>query len=180
MFEGEKTSVFWVGLFILGLAFVYLCLLTWVSIGLYRDWGLHTVFELYLPEIVGAVFFHLIGLYMMKSGVKKRGSGKGEKATVFWVGLIILGCASLFLFDIVWNEVVIYKIYRYEPINLPTITGTIVFILIGLYMMKSVKGERTAVFWVGLIVLIILGLVSVVLVRRLWPSGIDMQGLLTL
>jgi len=168
LFEGEKTSVFGVGLFILGLAFANLCYLTWLRIGLFRDWGLDTFLKLNMPRIVGAAIFHLIGLYMMKSGVKKRGSGKGEKATVFWVGLFILGVASTVLFDRIWNEVFIYRIYLIAHISLPTITGTIIFILIGLYMMKSEKGERTTVFWVGLI---ILGLASTVLFDRIWNEA---------
>ncbi len=135
--------MFGVGLLILGLAFTFLCLLAWLSAGLYRPWGLPTVFELEMPKIVGAVIFHLIGLCMMKSGVKKRESGKGEKTTVFWVGLIILGVASTVLFDRIWKEIFIYRIYRYTPISLPTIVGAIIFILIGLYMMRSgVKKEE--------------------------------------
>ena len=72
---------------------------------------------------------------MMKAGVKRKGDR--EKTTVFWVGLMIVGVASTVLFDRIWKEVLIYKIYRYAPIGLPTIIGAIVFISIGLYMMKS-------------------------------------------
>ena len=72
MFEGEKTFVFWIGLIILGLA----------SVGLFGIlWGI-AVWDGYLdrfnmlkqavPVIVAGVVFILIGLYMMKSGVKRK------------------------------------------------------------------------------------------------------------
>ncbi|MDH5461552.1 MAG: hypothetical protein OEZ29_03480 [Candidatus Bathyarchaeota archaeon] len=61
---------------------------------------------------------------------------EGEKTIIFWIGLIILGLASIGLFSIVWfNAIDFYK----PPIELqvPFIVGTVVFILIGFYMMKS-------------------------------------------
>jgi len=71
MFEGEKTRIFWIGLVILGLSSTILFTILWytvvVSGGLsYWDW------RYLVPPIVGAVVFILIGLYMMKSGVKKK------------------------------------------------------------------------------------------------------------
>ncbi len=72
MFEGEKTIVFWIGLIILGLA----------SVGLFGILWMITIWDGYIdrfymlkqavPVIVGGVVFILIGLYMMKSGVKKK------------------------------------------------------------------------------------------------------------
>jgi len=69
---------------------------------------------------------------------------KGEKALLFWAGLIILSLASVALFSIIWS----FRSYASLPYNnnslnifllnnLPLIVGAIVFILIGLYMMKS-------------------------------------------
>jgi len=65
---------------------------------------------------------------------------EGEKTFVFWIGLIILGLASVGLFGMlwmlaVWNEYV----DRFEVLKqaVPVIVGGIVFILIGFYMMKS-------------------------------------------
>jgi xanthine/uracil permease len=63
---------------------------------------------------------------------------EGEKTFVFWIGLIILGLASVGLFTVVWN----YTIYKYNSdyylrSSFPLIVGGIVFILIGFYMMKS-------------------------------------------
>jgi hypothetical protein len=61
---------------------------------------------------------------------------EGEKTFVFWIGLIILGLASLGLFSIVWfNAVNLYA--PSMEIQVPFIVGTVVFILIGFYMMKS-------------------------------------------
>jgi len=71
----------------------------------------------------------------------------GEKTNLFWVGLIILGFASVFTFGMLWQIVVSYlsylsysspyNTYFYGWSNIPIIVGGVVFILIGLYMMKS-------------------------------------------
>jgi len=60
----------------------------------------------------------------------------GEKTFVFWIGLIILGLASVGLFTVVWNYT-IYNSDYYLRSSVPLIVGGIVFILIGFYMMKS-------------------------------------------
>lgn len=68
---------------------------------------------------------------------------KGEKTIVFWLGLIILGCASVLLFSIIWFNALFTT--RFLGVlggptiefQVPFIVGSIVFILIGLYMMKS-------------------------------------------
>ena len=65
---------------------------------------------------------------------------EGEKTFLFWIGLIILGLASVGLFSILWMTAV-WDIYidRLTMLKqaVPVIAGTIVFILIGFYMMKS-------------------------------------------
>jgi len=60
---------------------------------------------------------------------------KGEKTLVFWIGLIILGLASVGLFGILWM-MAIWNGYL-SSFAVPVIVGGVVFILIGLYMMKS-------------------------------------------
>ena len=60
----------------------------------------------------------------------------GEKTFVFWIGLIILGLASVGLFTVVWYYA-IYNSDYYLRSSVPLIVGGIVFVLIGLYMMKS-------------------------------------------
>ena len=65
---------------------------------------------------------------------------KGEKRDIFWLGLIILGLASVGLFGIFWMVAfVMYPANRIEILKglVPLIIGGVVFILIGLYMMKS-------------------------------------------
>ncbi len=65
---------------------------------------------------------------------------EGEKTFVFWIGLIILGLASIGLFGILWM-IGIWDGYidRFEMLKqaVPVIVGGVVFILIGFYMMKS-------------------------------------------
>jgi putative Mn2+ efflux pump MntP len=69
---------------------------------------------------------------------------EGEKTWVFWVGLVMLALASLGIFQMLWS----WTTYSYYPSDywksmVPIIVGAIVFILIGLYMMKSgVKKEQ--------------------------------------
>ena len=72
MFEGEKTLVFWIGLIILGLASVSLFGMLWmITVVMYPENRIE-VLKGAVPVIVGGVVFLLIGLYKMKSGVKKR------------------------------------------------------------------------------------------------------------
>ncbi len=63
-----------------------------------------------------------------------------NKTLVYWIGLIILGSASVGLFGILWM-IAVWDGYkdRFEMLiqAVPVIVGGAVFILIGLYMMKS-------------------------------------------
>ena len=84
LFKGEKTSLFWAGLLLLGFTFVILFSAIW-NVHNYTDTFFDTEsgsavqvglsFNLYikliLPWIVGGIIFILISLYMMKSGVKR-------------------------------------------------------------------------------------------------------------
>jgi len=70
MFEREKTLVFWIGLIILGLASVGLFGILWMM-AIYSYMDRLTMVKQAVPVIVGGIVFILIGLYMMKSGVKK-------------------------------------------------------------------------------------------------------------
>jgi uncharacterized membrane protein YqjE len=70
VFEGEKRDLFWFGLIILGLASVGLFGIFWmVAVVMYPANRIELLKGL-VPFIVGGVVFFLIGLYMMKSGVK--------------------------------------------------------------------------------------------------------------
>ncbi len=72
MFEGEKTFVFWIGLIILGLASVGLFGILWM-IAIWNGYmDRFRMLEQAVPVLFGGVVFILIGLYMMKSGVKKK------------------------------------------------------------------------------------------------------------
>ena len=72
MFEGEKTFVFWIGLIILGLASVSLFGILWM-LAVWNGYGdRFTMLKYQVPTVVGGAIFILIGLYMMKSGVKRK------------------------------------------------------------------------------------------------------------
>ena len=72
MFEGEKTFVFWIGLIILGLASVGLFGILWMLAVWNRYMDRFSMLKYQVPAIVGGAIFILIGLYMMKSGVKRK------------------------------------------------------------------------------------------------------------
>jgi predicted membrane protein len=67
---------------------------------------------------------------------------EGQKTWVFWIGLIILCLASVTLFSTVWYYSMSYWMFgvmgsSFWILMVPPIVGAVVFILIGLYMMKS-------------------------------------------
>lgn len=76
LFRGEKTHVFWLGLIIFGLTITYLFGLLWW--GFVLEVGVYYLFSIFWPsndiwpKIFGSGVFLLIGLYMMKSGAKKK------------------------------------------------------------------------------------------------------------
>ncbi len=70
MFEGEKTSLFWIGLLILSVASVGLFAVLW-TLFRYGSYSYTDALVSSVPFIVAAVVFILVGFYMMRSGVKK-------------------------------------------------------------------------------------------------------------
>ena len=72
-----------------------------------------------------------------------RGDKMKERTMVFWVGLILFSLASVVLFGIVWIMIVSrppHDIIIKSPL-IPAIVGGIVFLVIGIWMMKSGKKE---------------------------------------
>jgi hypothetical protein len=78
MFEGKKTSVFWIGLLVLGLASVILFSLLWFTMVLFPPINTDFYWKVLTPPVAGSVVFILIGLYMMKSGTKIEEEGKTQ------------------------------------------------------------------------------------------------------
>jgi len=83
MLRAEKTYVFWIGVSLLGLASTGLVTMLWLIFIYYptnyhrMHWDYPTHFptyfwQYYIWQILGAVVFIVIGLYMIKSGVKKK------------------------------------------------------------------------------------------------------------
>ncbi len=84
MFQGEKTNLFWAGLLLFGVSLLgffasvwsvvtsYLTYLSYSSDPSYYNSSYpFTIWMGLVPIVVGGVIFMTIGLYMMKSGVKK-------------------------------------------------------------------------------------------------------------
>lgn len=78
MFKGKKTSVFWFGLLIVGLASVILFGLLWFIIVFDQPAQLDIYWKTFVPPIVGSVVFILIGWFMMESGTKTEEQGKTQ------------------------------------------------------------------------------------------------------
>ena len=85
MFEGEKTNLFWAGLLLFGFALFATFASVWGTVSSYLNYlsysnnsanapysySYPSVWLSIVPYIVGGAIFMSIGLYMMKSGVKK-------------------------------------------------------------------------------------------------------------
>ena len=76
MFKGERTALFWIGLVIVAFASTTLLFNSlWSVVVDYMNYpGPHWVSYLryQVPNFVSGITFTLIGLYMMKSGVKRK------------------------------------------------------------------------------------------------------------
>ncbi len=70
LFKGEKTSIFWAGLIVASLSFFVLLMNFW-NARVYESWELSFYFWSGLPVIIAGIYFILIGLFIMKSGIKK-------------------------------------------------------------------------------------------------------------
>lgn len=86
MFKGEKTTTFWIGLVALGYSIFQFIQAFWVPLYVSTTYPLGityyvTSFDLglfiraleeYIPNIIAGIIFLIIGLYIMKVGVKKQ------------------------------------------------------------------------------------------------------------
>jgi hypothetical protein len=79
MFEGKKTTIFYVGLVALGFGINYLCLLVYQIISLSvlylssgRPYLSAALLGTSIPQITSTVIFLVIGLYIMNKGIEKQ------------------------------------------------------------------------------------------------------------
>ena len=86
-------------------------------------------------SVVGSVLF-VVGL-TPKRKLPSKPTLSRARALLFWVGLVILGFASFYLFNSLWALSYISPPSRWLKYGVPNIVYGTIFILIGLYMMKS-------------------------------------------
>ncbi len=84
MFEGEKTAVYWLGLVVFGYAIYQFCSAGWFIFA-YSRYQSYVSIELYpavlntiVPPIIGGIIFLIIGLYIMREGVLKKGNPENK------------------------------------------------------------------------------------------------------
>jgi hypothetical protein len=133
VFEVKKSRVFWVGFTISGLASAVFLQTIWIYLTTSRAPFNYRNMIYPVGPIVDCIIFLLIGVYIMR----------GDKPTVFWIGLFILGLASAVLFSTFWYSIgwavavtgnpTYFWNWSYE---LPFAIGSVVSMLIGLYLMK--------------------------------------------
>ena len=94
VFKGEKTTLFWIGLIVLGYSIFQFCQAIWQSIYYYFIYPgligvsgdlsslnftrLFAILGVAVPSVIGGVIFMVIGLYIMKVGVKKEPTSEPE------------------------------------------------------------------------------------------------------
>lgn len=71
MFNVEKTYLYWFGLIIFAFSTLFLFSIFWWLFVFGIQYRLWDTFKGVVPFIVGSIVFILIGLHMMKHGVKK-------------------------------------------------------------------------------------------------------------
>lgn len=140
MFDGKKTSLFWTGLVLFGASLTYFCIFVWnmitSSIAFHTlHWGNKVTFA--FPFLTGAVVFLIISLFMMQHGTKEELLRRHTRR--YWIGLVTLGIASIYLLATLWIGLVCYRLYTFEywSNQLPFILGPIAFVGAGSYGMKT-------------------------------------------
>jgi Fe2+ transport system protein B len=70
---------------------------------------------------------------------------EGKKTIVFWIGLLVLCSASLFLYSVFWTLFFYPSLYSMSSMfAAPVVVGGIFLILTGLILMKSgVKKQKS-------------------------------------
>jgi hypothetical protein len=140
MFEGKKTSLFWTGLGLLGASVAYFSIVVWnmttspLTLSTLQR-GDEITFA--FPFLAGATIFMVISLFMMQHGTKDE--MVRNHARRYWVGLVTLGVASIYLLVTLWIGLVYYRLYTFEywSNQLPFILGPIAFVAAGSYGMKT-------------------------------------------
>ena len=69
-----------------------------------------------------------------------------EKTMVYWIGLILLSAASVFLFGVFWMFMIVthpsHHMYYLKSPLVPAIVGGVVFVFIGMFMMRAGVSKR--------------------------------------
>ena len=81
MFRGEKTVAFWIGLVVFGYSIYQFCIAGWYILYFTFIFPKTIIISPYptaltseIPPIIGGIIFMVIGLYVMKVGIRKGNS----------------------------------------------------------------------------------------------------------
>jgi zinc transporter ZupT len=115
MFEGKKTSRFWIGISMLGASLGYFCIFIYntVTSALRYPAPLGEYLTFAFPFLTGAIVFMIISLFMMQSGRRQQLEKKHSRR--YWIGLTTLGIASTYLLVNIWIGLVYYR--HYSPLT---------------------------------------------------------------
>jgi xanthine/uracil permease len=84
LFNGEKTAIFWIGLVVFGYSIYEFCSAGFFILNYSVNTSLvpielnPTVLNTIVPPIIGGIIFLVIGLYIMKAGIRRNSPQKQE------------------------------------------------------------------------------------------------------
>jgi hypothetical protein len=100
-----------------------------------------------VDNVIPQYVFSIVGGTMLTFGILAclarfdwRNLGEARRTRIFWLGLVLFGLALISLFAVVWYTFV-YALFSWQY-SIPWVVGSVAFLLIGSYMMRSGIGKQ--------------------------------------
>jgi hypothetical protein len=108
----------------------------WFSLHVSRitAYRVDNVIPQYVVSAVGGLLL-MLGILICLAGLDWRKLGEAKKTRIFWQGLTLFGLALVSLFAVVWYTFV-QTLFSWQY-STPWFVGSVAFLLIGFYMMRS-------------------------------------------